>query len=182
MHSSDDFRQLTAASQLDADGAVAREPAGAGEDEIAHARQAGESLAAGAAGDGQTTNLRQTTGNKGGDGVVSQSETVAYAGGDGDNILQRTAQLDANNVVAGVNAEARVAEFALHQSRKFRWLRGCGDSGRIAARNFNRERRPTDGRDAMGLSSFAQHGGDDFAHAQQRAFLDALGGGNDDGI
>ena len=51
---------------------------------------------------------------------MPQAEAVTNAGGDGDNIFQRAAQLDPNNVVAGVNAKARVAELALHLAGQFR--------------------------------------------------------------
>src|SRR4051812_6166905 len=48
-HAGEDIVELAAAAELDADGAVTRERAGAGEDEVAHAGEAGEGLAAASA-------------------------------------------------------------------------------------------------------------------------------------
>ncbi len=40
-------------------------------------------------------------------GVLAVAEAVRHAAGDGDDVLQRAADLDADQVVAGVDAERR---------------------------------------------------------------------------
>src|SRR5438270_841811 len=68
----------------------------------------------GPSGNYRAGDLREGAGDDRGNGVVHQADASRSAGGDGDNIFQRAAQLDPNTVVAGVNAKAWVAELALH--------------------------------------------------------------------
>ena len=109
-----------ALAELDADGAVAREGAGAGEDEVADAGEAGEGLAAAAAGDGEAGDLGDAAGDEGGGGVVAEVEAVDDAGGEGDDVLERAAEFDAGDVVVGVEAEGGRGEFALDASARRR--------------------------------------------------------------
>src|SRR5882757_5806373 len=101
----DDVGQLAAASELDADGAVAREGAGAGEDEVADAGEAGKGLAAASAGYGETSHLGDAARDEGGGGVVAEVEAVGDAGGESDDVLQGTTEFHAGDVVVGVDAE-----------------------------------------------------------------------------
>ena len=100
-------------AELDADGAVAREIAGAGEDEVADAGEAGEGLAAASAGDGEARDLGDAAGDESGGGVVAEVEAVDDAGGEGDDVLERAAELDAGDVVVGVDAQSGRGEVAL---------------------------------------------------------------------
>src|SRR5205823_664690 len=94
--------------------AVAGKSAGTSEDEITEASQAGHCLLASAARDYQARDLGQATGDEGGDRVVAQTQSVTNSGGDGDDVFQSAAQLDADDVVVGVNPKTGIAEFALH--------------------------------------------------------------------
>ena len=51
--------------------------------------------------------------------VVAEPEAVADAGGDGDDVLERAAEFDSDDVVVGVDTEAGIAEFALHGGGEF---------------------------------------------------------------
>ena len=90
------------------------------------------SLAA-AAGHGQPGDLGQAASDERSDGIVSESQPVTHAGGDGDDIFQRPAQFDSDHIVVGINPEPGIAEFALHGFRELGILRGYRDRGRIAA-------------------------------------------------
>src|SRR5579875_890060 len=70
----EDLGKLAAAAQLDADGEVARHGAGAGEDQVADAGEAGHGLAAAAAGDGEAGDLGVASSDERGGGVVAELE------------------------------------------------------------------------------------------------------------
>ena len=97
-----------------ADAAVARERAGAGQDEIAHAGQAGERLEPSAEGDGELRHLVETARDQRRGRVRAEAEAFEDAGGDGDDVLQRAGQLDAGDVVRVVEAERRRRHRVLH--------------------------------------------------------------------
>ena len=136
VHAGDDVVQVAAASEFDADGAIAREAAGAGEHEIAQSGQSRHGFRATAAGDDQARDLRQSAGDERGHRVVSQAEPVTNAGGNGDDVLERAAQLHSYDVIIGVNPKARIAELALHDGREFLVGRGDCQRGGMVYRNF----------------------------------------------
>ena len=103
-----------------------------------------------AARDDEARDLGEAAGDEGGDGVVAQSESVANAGGDGDDVLERASEFDSDDVVVGVNAETGIAELALHGGGKLRVGGGDGDGRGMAVRDFLRERRPAERADARG--------------------------------
>ena len=88
----------------------------------------------------KASDFGQSAGNERSGRVVAKTETVHNSGGDGDDVLQRAAQFDADWVVIAIDAEIRVAEFALHSLRQLRVHRGHGDCRGIAFGNFLRER------------------------------------------
>ncbi len=114
VHTGDDFVELASLAEFDADGAIARQASGAGEHQIAHTGEAGHGFGTAAASDGQARDFGEAAGDERGDGVVAQTEPVADAGGDGDHVLQRAAEFDADDVVVGVDPEVGVTELALH--------------------------------------------------------------------
>ena len=77
-----------------------RERAGAGEDQIADAGEAGERFAAAAAGYGEAGDLGDAAGDEGGGGVVAEADAGGDAGGDGDDVFEGSAELDADDVGA----------------------------------------------------------------------------------
>ena len=69
----EDLLEPPALAEFHADGAVARQRTGAGEDEIAQAGQSGKSLFSAAAGDGEACHFRDAPGNEGGITVESEA-------------------------------------------------------------------------------------------------------------
>ena len=119
VHVGDDLCEFAAFAEFDADGAVAGEAAGAGEDEIAEASEAGHGFSVAAAGKREASDLRKAASDERGDAVVTEAEAVAYAGGDGDDVLQCAAEFHADDIAVGVDAKARIAESLLHGAREF---------------------------------------------------------------
>ncbi len=109
----EDVGELAAAAQFDADGAVAGEGAGAGEDKVAEAGEAGEGLAVASAGYGEAGDLGDAAGDDGGSGVMAEVEAVDDAGGEGDDVFEGAAELYAGDVVVGVDAQGGRGEVAL---------------------------------------------------------------------
>ena len=100
-----DLVDRAALAELLADVAVAALLAHAGGDQIAHAGEAGEGLQLAAHGDAEAGQLGEAAGDHRRLGVVADAEAVAHAGGDGDDVLQRPADLAADHVLVGVDAE-----------------------------------------------------------------------------
>jgi hypothetical protein len=92
------------------DAAVAAVAAGAGDDQVAHAAEAGEGCRLAVERGSETTDFDEAAGDQGGPGVVAEAESVADADGDGDDILERATDLNAGDVVAGVDAESVAVE------------------------------------------------------------------------
>ena len=61
---------------------------------------------------------------------------MADSAGDGDDVLERSPQFHADDIVIGVKTEARIAELALHGLGQFCISRRDGKSRRIASRHF----------------------------------------------
>ncbi len=139
---------LSSAAQFDAHATIAGESAGAGQHQIAQARKASHSFGFAATGHHQPSHLRQTARDQGRNGIVSQAQARTDAGGDGDDVFQRSAEFDADGVVIGVNAKAGIAEFMLHAARQFSVLGRYGNRSRVSPRRFQRKRWATERADA----------------------------------
>ena len=100
LHAGHDFGNRPAVRQLDADVPVAAERAGARQHEIAEPAQSGERLAAPADGARQARDLGEAARNQRGERVLSETEPLDHAGGNRDDVLQRAADLDADDVGA----------------------------------------------------------------------------------
>src|SRR5690606_37914257 len=144
----------------------------AGEREVPEAAQAGERLGARAAGDAETAHLGLPAGDERRLRVVAEAEPVAHAGRDGDDILERAAELDTEAIRRTVHAELGAVKDRLHELRGGR-IGGGGDDRRgRAAGYFNREARAGErGGRAVG-KQFREHA----AHRQPGGVLDALRG------
>ena len=115
--SAQDVVERAAAAELDADLAVAAAMAGAGQHEIAEPAEAGQRVGAAAHRGGQPRDLDQAAGDQRGHRVVAEAEALDDAGGDGDDVLERAADLDAGDVVGGVEPQRRPAELLLDEAR-----------------------------------------------------------------
>src|SRR4029077_1366264 len=93
-----------------------------------------------------------------------------------DYVLQRPTQLDADHVVVGVQAKARIAEGLLYMLGEGRVSRGDGDRRGVTAGDLLGEGRATQGADAeVGSKVSGQDLGDDLSDPQVGAFLEPLG-------
>jgi hypothetical protein len=111
-----DVGQRLAFGQQQADATIARQVAGAGQHQVAHAGQAHEGFAPGAERFAEAGNLDQAARDQRGAGVVAETEAVADAGGDGQHVLHRTADLGADQVFIGIDAQVAAMQAA-------RWTR-----------------------------------------------------------
>src|SRR5436190_13095535 len=102
--------ELFAAADAFAEGAVAAQFRIAGASEIAEAAEARESFGSSADSDAEAANFDDAAGDEGGFGVVTEAEAVTRAGGDGDDVLERAAEFDAERIGVGVNAKPRSME------------------------------------------------------------------------
>ena len=90
--------------------------------------------------------------------------------------FKRAADLDADDVVAAVQAKEAAAELVLHQRDRARVGGGDHDRRGHALGHFRREARPR----KHGHGACVADGlGQQFRHAQQRAFLEPLGRADD---
>src|SRR3954470_20159126 len=79
----------------------------AGDDQVAHAGQAGERLGTGAVGLPQARHLGEAPGDQGRLAVVAEAEPVDAAGRERDHVLRGRAELDAGEISVDVDAEDR---------------------------------------------------------------------------
>jgi hypothetical protein len=144
--------------QRQADAAVARQVAGAGQDQVAHAGQAHEGFGLAAQRRAQAGDFGQAARDQGGARIQAQAQAVGGAGGDGQDVLHGAADFHADQVVAGIHAHAA----AVHQPPPR--ARAARPSGRHrqragqAARHFLGERGAGQGRARHALAQhFAHH-------------------------
>ena len=122
---------------------------------------------------GQAQHLVQTTGDQAGTGVEAQLHAIGHAGGHGQHVLHRAAQLGTDHVVAGVGAERRAMHRLGHRLRELGHVAVHGDRGRQALGDFLGERRPgDDGQRHILTQHFARH----FMQETARTGFEALGG------
>ena len=117
----------------------------AGGDEIAHAGQAPETLSLAAELLAQACQFGHAARHQGAARVVAEIESVEDAGGDGDDVLDRAAELDAHDVGAAVGAEAGGQEVEILQRGGGELIaRGQDDRGRnLTSHPLRRATDPT---------------------------------------
>src|SRR5262249_5086107 len=157
--------------------AVARERAGAGEHEVAHAGEASERFQSSSQRDAKLRHLMQPARDQRGVGVESEAEAFEHAGSDGDDVLQRAGDLDADDVGGVIEPESGAGKRLLHDLREVDVARGDDRRGWIAARHFERECRAGQNTECREL--VAQHFLGHFRHAPLRIDLDSLRAGKD---
>ena len=102
--------QRTAGGELHAEAVVARQGRRAGGHDVADAGQAGERQRVGAHGHAQARHLGQAARRDSRLAVVADPELLDRAGDDGDDVLERARQLDADDVAVAVETERAPAE------------------------------------------------------------------------
>ena len=138
----ENLRQFAAVAELFPDGPVAAERAGAGEHQIAHAGEAGEGFAARAAGHGEARDLGNAAGDEGGGGVLTEAHAGSDPGGDGDDVFERAAELDADDIGGRVEAEGFRGELLLNERGDLRIAEGHGKGSGLASSDFEGEAGP----------------------------------------
>ncbi|KAG1255009.1 hypothetical protein G6F68_010584 [Rhizopus microsporus] len=165
--------QRLATAQGQAQAAVARQVAGAGQHQIAEACQAHQRFRLGADRRGQAQHFVEAPGDQAGTGVEAQLHAIGHAGSYGQHVLHRAAQLGTDHVVAGVGAERRAVHRLGHRLRELGHVAVHGDRGRQALGHFLGERRPgNNGQRHVLTQHFARH----FMQEAARTGLEALGG------
>ena len=142
MHGGNNIRQLAPPPEFHSDAAVPGECAGASEHQVADAGESGEGIAAAAAGYGEAGDFGDAAGHEGGGGVVAEADAGGDAGGDGDDVFERAAEFDANDVGGGIEAEGFGRELVLDAGGDIRIFKGDGNGGGLALRDFKREAGP----------------------------------------
>ena len=152
---------------------------GAGEHQIAQAGESCEGFSPAATGDGKPGNFGDAAGDQRGHAVMAQFQAIGCSGGDGDHILQRSAQFDADDVFVGIQAQGGAGEFFLHARGDRRIAGGNGDGCGAACAHFLGEGGSAE--DAAGKRQimFAEHFSHHLGHAQVGAILDSFGGVDD---
>jgi hypothetical protein len=169
--SADDRVQGLALRQAEADAAVARQVAGAGEDQVAHAGQAHEGFRLPAQRGAQAGDFGQAARDQRGARVQPQAQAVGHAGGDGQHVLDRAAHFHADQVVAANRpARCRRAWPVTTQSRS-----AADSEAMVSAHGRPRATScANDGPDSAPLATVAQHFAHDLVRQQAGAVFEAL--------
>ena len=133
-------------AQCQAQAAVAREVAGAGQHQIAQAGQAHQGFRTPAQRDVHPQHLVEAAGDQAGTGIQAQPHAVGHAGGHRQHVLHRPTQLRTAHVVAGVGAERGAVQCIGHLPAELGIVGMHGQCGRQAFGDFLGERRPGDHR------------------------------------
>ena len=123
--------------------------AGAGNDQITDSRQSAKGLELTAHSGSQPGNLGNSPRDQRGLRVVSVSQSIRNTGGQGDDILKRSAQFDSLHIRAGVDAERLTHEDGLDVLRSLFAVGACDAGGgkplahlfRVAGSRQNRDIR-----------------------------------------
>ena len=100
--------QRLPSGQLQPDATVTRQITGTSQDQIAHAGESHEGLAAPAKGLAQAPHLGQTARHECCAGIHTQAQPIANARGYGQNILDRTANFNADQIGAVIQPQRRL--------------------------------------------------------------------------
>lgn len=165
-----------ATADRQAQAAVAAVAAVAGREQVADAGEASEGRVLAARGPAQAPQFGQAAGHQGGLEVVAEAEAVGDPGGDRDDVLERSGQLDPAPVAASVEAQV-VAVQEFDQMPDQRFVAGCDQAGGLAADDLLGMARAGQG----GQGASAEDILEDFTDGRQRAVFEALGQGHDGG-
>ncbi len=144
-----DLGPRPAARQLHAESVVARQRGSAGGDDVADPRQPRERQRVGSGRRTDPHHLGEAAGHQAGLAVVAEPEAVGGARGDGHDVLERAAQLDAEDVAVDVQPEPTPAQPFGDAPGQRQVL--CRDDrrGGQPLRDLGRQIRPRQGRDAF---------------------------------
>src|SRR5712692_4959293 len=176
-YSSQDVGQLLSLTKLHADSAVAAQRPRAGQDQIAHAGQAGEGTRVGPHRRAQTDHFGKPPRDESGAAVVAETKTVHNAGGQRDHIFQRAAELHADGICAQVHAERSRHEYTLQRFRLRTRRPGQDDRRREVPAHFHGKTRTRERED--GSATHRQHLFEKRRHEPELLRFDPLRRGDD---
>ena len=128
--------QAFSLTEHDAGTAVAAVLRRAGNEQIADAGEPKEGVRLCAEGDAKAGDLSEATGHERSAGVVAVAEPDGHTDGKGDDVLERAAELNTDDVFAGVDANVVVHENGLHALCCFLIAAGCDEGSRHIAAKF----------------------------------------------
>ena len=96
---------------------------------------------------------------------MAQTDADGDASGDGDDILERASEFDADDIGGCVEAEGLGGELLLDEGGDFRVTEGHGEGSGLALCDFQREAGAAKGADGEGETNFGQTCGDNLSHA-----------------
>jgi hypothetical protein len=120
----------------------------------------------------QTRHFGETTSHEGRTGVQTESQAIAYAGGNGHDVLGSPRDFDPDEIVVRVHTQAAAVEFARETNRKIRDVRREHDGRRQAERYFLRKARSGDDTDGPTRQNHARN----LVGQQPGVLLEALAG------
>ena len=179
LHAREDFREGATFSQLEANLTVPAEPAGARQDEVAQPAQSGERVPSTTHGARQPRDLGEPARGHGCQRVVPQIERLHDTDGNRDDVLERAANLDARDIVAGVQTEVMRPEVLLHRVHRPRIVTRHQHRRQALASQLHRETRARQHRDRAGVSQLLL---DDLRHPQQGSDLETFDGAHECGL
>jgi hypothetical protein len=115
---------------------VTRKIAGAGQNEIPHTGQAHKGFALRTERQAKAGDFCQTTGHQCSARVESEPQAVANAGSDRENVFDRAAHFNTNQIIICVNAETTTVQLACGFSGENRIISGKRDGSRLPGGNF----------------------------------------------
>ena len=171
------LRDGQAAPEPDTEAVVARERGHARRDEVADAGEPHERLRVGAERQTEARRLGQPARDDRGLRVVTETHALGHAGGQGHDVLRRTADLGTRDVGVGVGPEPRRRAGGRHPFGR-RHVAARDDGGRrLPTGDLRGEVGPRHDHDAVLLDVPRLR--DDLTHAHRRAELDPLHQGDD---
>ncbi len=112
-----DQQEVRAFAEGDAEGKIARLHGVAGQHQVTDTAKSHKGFGPGALGQPQTNDFRKPTGDQGGAGVVAKAAPVNDTTADGQHVLDRAANLGADQVIGAVDTEHRPGQGVGHFNR-----------------------------------------------------------------
>src|SRR5437773_1221001 len=172
-----DLAEGAASRDLAPEGAVAAERARAGQHEVAQTGEAEEGGRLGAQRHAEPHDLGEPPGDERRSRVLPEREPVAEPGGDGDDVLQRRRDLDADHVAVRVEPERRSGERALEGAGETLIRGGDHERGRLAEGHLAGKGRTREHGQRVSRQQLAEQDRD----AAPTPGLEPLGGRDDGG-
>ena len=135
-HAAENVGQAFAATETLADAPIAAMRTDARGNEVAQSCESRESLRDGTVSNAEASHLHKAAGYQGRAGIIAETQTVADAGSEANDILQRAAKFHTDEIRIGVNSKSIRVEAALDELGQFEIGTGYDHGSRLAAGHF----------------------------------------------